>query len=178
LPFGKGQKFLGGMNSFGNAILGGWQANGIYQYHSGQPFSVILSSDNSNTLENQDRPNITGNPFQSSATCTVGTVTCWINPDAFSKPAPYTFGTAGKNEFRGPTFSQLDFALQKNVFFKEKYRVELRMEIFNILNEVNLDNPTGSSAQTAIFSSAASPVGVISTAESSRQMQFGVRFNF
>jgi Carboxypeptidase regulatory-like domain/TonB dependent receptor-like, beta-barrel len=175
LPLGRGQKFLSGMNGFGNAILGGWQANGIYQYHSGQPFSVILPTDNSNTLQNQDRPNITGDPYQSSATCTVGTPTCWINPAAFTVPAKYTFGTAGKNEFRGPTFSQLDFSLTKNFTFKDKYRVEFRAEAFNILNKVNFDNPTSSSAQTATLSST---FGVITSAESSRQLQFGARFNF
>ena len=173
MPFGSGQKFLSHMNGFGNAVLGGWQANGIYQYHSGQPFTVTLSSDNSNTLLNQDRPNIVGDPFQSSATCTVGTVSCWINPAAFSKPALYTFGTAGKNEFRGPVFSQLDFSLQKNIFLKEKYRVELRMEVFNIMNQVNLDNPVG-----PLFSTVTNPIGTISSAEPSRQLQFGVRFNF
>ncbi len=175
LPFGRGEKFLSGLNPVGNAILGGWQVNGIYQYHSGMPFSVILPNDNSNTLQNQDRPNIVGNPYQSSATCQVGTPNCWLNPAAFVAPAPYHFGTAGKNEFRGPTFSQLDFSLTKNIQVKDRYRVEFRAEVFNIFNKVNFDNPTGSSAQTATLSST---FGVITSAESSRQFQFGSRFTF
>jgi hypothetical protein len=175
LPVGKGQRFLSGMNAFGNAILGGWQANGIYQYHSGMPFSVILPTDNSNTLENQDRPNIVGNPYQSAPGCQVGTPTCWINPAAFAVPAKYTFGTAGKNEFRGPTFSQLDFSMSKNFQFNEKYRIEFRAEAFNIFNTVNFDNPTSSSAQTATLSST---FGVITSAEASRQFQFGARLVF
>ncbi len=175
LPVGKGQQFLSNMNAFGNAILGGWQVNGIYQYHSGMPFSVILPTDNSNTLENQDRPNIVGNPYQSTTNCQVGTPTCWINPAAFAVPAKYTFGTAGKNEFRGPTFSQLDFSMNKNFQLTEKYRLEFRAEAFNILNQVNFDNPTSSSAQTATLSST---FGVITSAEASRQLQFGARFVF
>lgn len=175
LPLGKGQKFLNSMNSVGNAILGGWQVNGIYQYHSGMPFSVILPTDNSNTLENQDRPNVVGNPYESTATCQVGTPTCWINPAAFAVPAKYTFGDAGKNQFRGPTFSQLDFSMAKNFQVTEKYRLEFRAEAFNILNQVNFDNPTSSSAQTATLSST---FGVITSAEASRQFQFGARFVF
>jgi hypothetical protein len=105
----------------------------------------------------------------------VGTPTCWINSAAFTVPALYTFGTAGKNEFRGPTFSQLDFSLTKNFRFHEKYRLEFRAEAFNILNKVNFDNPTSSSAQTATLSST---FGVITSAEASRQVQFGMRFAF
>ena len=39
LPVGKGQAFLGQLNSVGQAVLGGWQVNGIYQFHSGLPFT-------------------------------------------------------------------------------------------------------------------------------------------
>jgi hypothetical protein len=34
LPFGKGKKFLSGMNSIGNAFLGGWSTNWIYSYYT------------------------------------------------------------------------------------------------------------------------------------------------
>ena len=169
LPVGKGLTFLNHLNRVGEAVLGGWQFNGIYQYHSGLPFTPILAIDNSNTLLNQDRPNLVGNPYQSTATCQTRTPTCWVNAAAFATPAQYTFGTAGKNELRGPTFSQLDLSLTKNFLFGEKRRLQFRAEAFNIFNHVNLNNPSATLS---------SSFGVITTAEQSRQMQFGARFVF
>ena len=173
LPFGKTQALLNHLNRVGEAALGGWQINGIYQYHSGLPFNPILPIDNTNTLVNQDRPNLVGNPYQSTASCQTGTPTCWVNPAAFATPAPYTFGTAGTNEVRGPNFSQLDFAIAKNFFVGDKFKVQFRGEAFNIFNRVNFNDPgsKGSAPLTSTFS-------VITSAQPSRQMQFGVRFTF
>jgi hypothetical protein len=169
LPFGKGRTLLSGLNRVGDAVLGGWQFNGIYQFHSGQTITPILPIDNTNTLENQDRPNLVGNPYQSTASCQTGTPNCWVNAAAFATPAPYTFGTAGKGEIRGPNFSQLDFALAKNFVIGEKRRIEFRAEAFNVFNRVNFDNPSATLSST---------FGIITTAEPSRQMQFGLRYIF
>jgi hypothetical protein len=173
LPFGKGRTLLSHLNKVGDGVLGGWQINGIYQYHSGLPFNPILPIDNTNTLVNQDRPNIIGNPYQSTATCHTGTPTCWVNPAAFATPAAYTFGNAGTNEVRGPNFSQLDFALAKNFIVGDKLKIQIRGEAFNIFNHVNFNDPgsKGIAPLTSTFS-------VITSAQPSRQMQFGVRFSF
>ena len=104
LPVGKGLSYLNSMNRVGEAVLGGWQLNGIYQYHMGLPFTPILPIDNSNTLLNQDRPNLVGNAYQSTATCQTKSPTCWANAAAFATPAPYTFGTAGKNRVKRTGF--------------------------------------------------------------------------
>jgi hypothetical protein len=184
LPVGRDGKFLNHMNSVGEAILGGWETNGIYQYHSGQPFTPILAYDETNTLENQDRPNLVGNPFASTSTCKTRTASCWMNIAAFAVPGVptgtscpiatcrtsfYTFGTAGKGEIRGPTFNELDFAISKNFAVGEGKKIEFRAEAFNILNHPNWDNPSATLS---------SSFGVIATAEASRQMQFGARFVF
>jgi hypothetical protein len=169
LPVGRNGVLLNHMNSVGEAFLGGWQLNGIYQYHSGQTFTPILAFDNTNTLLNQDRPNLIGDPFQSTATCHTRTPGCWMNVAAFATPAPYTFGNAGKDEVRGPTFNQLDFATSKNFSMGEGKRVEIRAEAFNLLNHPNFDNPGATMS---------SSFGIITTAEPSRQMQFGGRFVF
>jgi hypothetical protein len=173
LPVGRGQPVLNHLNLLGDSVLGGWQANGIYQYHSGLPFTPILPIDNTNTLVNQDRPNLVGDPYQSSATCHTGTPSCWVNPAAFATPAPYTFGNAGTNEVRGPSFSELDFALAKNFQISEKYKIQFRAEAFNVFNTVNFNNPA-----TKGIATLSSSFGVITTAQQSRQMQFGARFTF
>src|SRR5262249_51640275 len=97
LPVGNGNRFLAHLNSIADGFLGGWQINGIFQYHSGLPFTVVLPVDNTNTLLNQDRPNLVGDPYQSTASCHTRTPNCWVNAAAFATPAPFTFGTAAKN---------------------------------------------------------------------------------
>jgi hypothetical protein len=169
LPVGSQRTFMSNAHGLQQAVLGGWQLNGIYQYRSGQPFTPVLAIDNTNTQQNQDRPNQVGDPFLSTSSCQTRTPTCWANAAAFATPAPFTFGTAPKNGVRGPSFSQLDFGLAKNFPFGENRKVEFRAEAFNILNHVNLNNPVATLS---------SSFGVISTAENPRQMQFGLRFVF
>lgn len=169
VPVGKGLSFLGNMNKLGDAILGGWQINGIYQFHSGQPFTPILPIDNSNTQVMSDRPNLVGDPFHSTSTCRTRTPICWVNAAAFATPPQYIYGTAGTNEVRGPNFSQLDFAMAKNFTIAEKRRIEFRAEAFNVFNHVNFYNPNATLSST---------FGVISSAQPSRQLQFGARFVF
>ena len=37
LPFGKGRRFLSDANGFLNALVGGWQVQGVYTYQTGFP---------------------------------------------------------------------------------------------------------------------------------------------
>jgi hypothetical protein len=57
----------------------------------------------------------------------------------------------------------------KDFAFGETRRLEFRGEAFNLLNNVNFDNPTNTIG---------SSFGRILTAEASRQVQFGLRFVF
>jgi hypothetical protein len=183
LPVGKGGRFLNHMNAIGEGFLGGWQLNGIFQYHSGQAFTPILAYDETNTLENQDRPDLIGNPFTSTPTCETKTANCWVNIAAFGVPGTtpaacpiqtcrtsfYAFGTAGKGELRGPTYTDLDFAIEKHFTVGEGKRVEVRGEAFNIANHPNWNNPGATLS---------SSFGVITSAQPSRQIQLGARYVF
>src|SRR5262249_16162474 len=40
LPFGKSQQFGRNVNKWANAIIGGWQVNGTYEWQSGEPFTL------------------------------------------------------------------------------------------------------------------------------------------
>ena len=60
-PFGKGRQHLNNAHPVVNAILGGWQFAGIYNFVSGQPLSFTVPGA---TLGNgwNTRPNLTGTP--------------------------------------------------------------------------------------------------------------------
>jgi len=58
-------------------------------------------------------------------------------------PAAGTFGTAGRNIFRGPGFHNWDVSVSKNWKFAERLTVQFRTEFFNVLNHPNFANPWG-----------------------------------
>ena len=66
----------------------------------------------------------------------------WLNPAAFSIPAPGQFGNLKRGDIRGPSFRQLDLVAIKRVNMG-KSMVDLRVEVFNLLNRNNYANPSG-----------------------------------
>jgi hypothetical protein len=70
----------------------------------------------------------------------LGNVGCYIEGNTiFTPPALGTFGNLGRNEFRGPTFKNLDFSISKVWKLSEKLKMQFRGEFFNVLNHPNFD---------------------------------------
>lgn len=171
LPFGPGRRFGGGLSGPAARLLEGWQINGIYTAQSGQPFTPILAVDNSNTGQFLDRPDLVGDPYAPGPNCPkTRTPDCWVNPAAFARPAPFTFGNAGRGSLIGPGTNNLDLSVIKNSPLGGGRRLQLRIEFFNLANHPNFDNPN----RTAL----ASLFGKIFSAGASRQIQLGLRFIF
>ena len=89
---------------------------------------------------------------------------------AFAQPAQFTFGNGSRNMLRGPKFSSTDLSFMKNVPVGGDVRFQVRVEIFNIFNQVNYNNPNAS------FGSAA--FGTITGAGAMRQIQLGGKVLF
>jgi len=62
-------------------------------------------------------------------------------------PATNTFGTMGRNLFRGPVYRNWDFSLIKTWQLREGLAFQLRGEFFNVLNHPNFTNPFGVGGQ-------------------------------
>ena len=164
------RKFLTNMKGVSDALLGGWKLNGVVTSQTGQPLTPVLATDNSNTGQLADWPNVVGNPLAILGDlCQVHTAACWLNPAAFAAAPKYTFGNVQRNSLEGPGLQEWDFSMLKDFRFNETRRLEFRAEAFNVLNHVNYDNPTITVGPS---------FGRILTAEPSRQMQFGLRFVF
>jgi hypothetical protein len=139
---------------------GRWRLNAIGIVQSGRPFTVTIPSPDNN------RPNVVPgvdwrHPDQSPDH--------WINPAAFTTPAPGTFGNLGRNTLRGPSLRNLDLSLVKTERIREA-RLELRAEFFNIFNHPNFNIPSAVTGPS---------LGVISsTAAPERQIQFGAKLGF
>jgi carboxypeptidase family protein/TonB-dependent receptor-like protein len=174
LPFGNGKRFL---NQAGvvNAIAGGWELSSIFHIRSGIPFSVVMGTDGVGTGSGQWRPNQVGNP--SSGTCPgnvpVRTANCWFNTSAFEAPPDGTFGNVGRNSLYGPNWRTVDIALLKNFPLKqlgEGGQLQFKVSATDVFNHPNLSLPDATYTDGGF--------GIISGANTSRQMQLGVKISF
>jgi len=152
--------------------FGDWQMNGIVTLQSGAPFSVSTGVDNSYSGIGQDRVDIIGNPNLPDDRSRGEKIAAWFNKAAFIDNAPGTFGTLGRNTMRGPGLATFDASIFKafQMPWLEGHKLEFRAEGFNVLNRVNLNNPT-STRSSAVF-------GQITTAGDPRILQLGLRYSF
>jgi hypothetical protein len=122
-------------------LTSGWQANGFISVHSGQPFN-FPGWDPSGA----QRPGVDliGNPYAGvSHTFVAGVGEEWVNPAAFV-PLTSGPGNLGRNVLTGPGFADVDLSVFKNFTIKERLRLQLRAEMFNVFNRINLATGPGS----------------------------------
>ena len=80
------------------------------------------------------------------------------NVSAFTAPAAYTFGNAGRNILTGPGFAGVDFGLSRFFTIHENHKLQFRSEFFNLFNRSNWGTPgatVGNSAFGTIRSTSA-----------------------
>jgi len=171
LPFGRGRRFGASWNRGVDALLGGWQVNGIATNQTGFPISVVTQNTcncGSNTL----RPNNNGRSAALDGPIS-GRLSGYFNASVFSQPAPFSFGDTGRTlpDVRGPGHQNIDFSLFKNFKPLERLTVQIRAEAFNLLNQVvfGMPNANLSSGQTGV---------ITGQANSPRSIQFGLKLLF
>ena len=128
--------------------------------------------DNSYSGIGQDRVDVVGDPHLPDDRSRAEKIAAWFNKDAFRDNAPGTFGTLGRNTERGPGLATFDASIFKNfrMPWSEGHKIEFRAEGFNVLNRVNLNNPTATRSN-ALF-------GRITGAGDPRILQLGLRYAF
>lgn len=73
---------------------------------------------------------------------------CYVKgASVLAPPNAGTFGTMGRNLFRGPDYHNWDFSIIKSWTIREGLALQLRGEFFNILNHPNFTNPFGVGGQ-------------------------------
>jgi len=129
-------------SSHGPKILThGWQISSLWSFHSGQPFNFDAGT---------QRPglDLIANPFAGvshSFSKDLGGAPgeLWVNPAAFATPTSGP-GNLGRNAFAGPGFADVDLSVIKNIPVTERFKVQLRAEMFNLFNRKNLATGAGS----------------------------------
>ncbi len=166
LPFGKGGKIASDATGAKEALVGGWQVNGIYTWQHGFPITITAADlGGLNDTFGTNRANLVGDPKIDQRT-----VTRWFNTSAFAQPALGELGNLGRNTERGPGINNLDLAVFKNISFPGQVRLQFRLESFNALNHTQFD---GVSANLA-----AANFGVVTSARPARINQLGLKLLF
>lgn len=166
LPFGNGEKFGGGSKGVANAVVGGWQVNGIYTWQRGFPITITASDlGGLNDTFGTNRADLVGDPGNRPRT-----VGQWFNTSAYAQPAPGALGTVGRNTERGPGVNNLDLALFKNFDMFGRTRLQLRLESFNALNHPQFDGVSTNIASRNF--------GVVTSARPGRINQLGIKLLF
>jgi hypothetical protein len=174
LPFGRGARFANNSTSFMNFLVGGWNIDSMITLQGGFPFTPQLSynpSRNGDT-RNPVRPFV--NPSFAGPVI-LGKPSRWFDPAAFLAPPNNSgfYGNLGRDTLIGPGLATWDLSFLKDKRLSERMTLQLRAELFNVLNRTNFNTPNA----IAFTPTGVSPTaGVItSTSTSSRQIQFGLK---
>ncbi len=143
LPFGGGQRFLGTARGALNHLVGGWQAQAVYQAQSGAPIGF------GNVLFIGDIKKITIPVGQR-------TLDRWFNTDGFERDSRLQLAQNSRtfprrlNNVRQMGYNIWDMSLLKNFRLKEGVRLQFRVEFLNATNHSHL-NPPNTSPTSSLF---------------------------
>lgn len=164
LPFGKGKRFLADHPA--RWIAGGWSLGALFFAQTGAPFTVTAQVNSTNAFSAGPlRADVLRNPAVSSRT-----LDRWFDTEAFRQPAPFAFGNQGVNILRGDGKISTDLSLIRSFYFTETIRLQFRAEFLNATNHPDFGLP-GRSLGGPGF-------GVVSSSDSPRSIQLGLRMTF
>jgi hypothetical protein len=194
LPFGKGKRFLN-EGTWMNRLVGGWQITSIVQINTGAPISITDARGTLNRVGRSANQTAFSNLTKDQIKALIGYrnvngVLWYIDPSVtsvngtaangfgsaafpgqvFFNVGPNATGNMERFFITGPTVWNWDAGLIKNISITEKTRLQLRAEAFNVTNSTRFGTPT--------FAVGSANFGKLTSAFSSRVMQFVGRFEF
>ena len=104
----------------------------------------------------------------------------WLDRSTFQQPTGLAWGNLGRNELTGPGTFGLNSSLSKTFTVRERYKLDVRGEAFNVTNTPQFNNPSNSITSATfgqITSTRSSGTGVNGVG-GGRAAQVGVKVNF
>lgn len=138
LPFGRGRHFGGGASPFANAVIGGWQVQGIYTFQSGFPIGAFPNVFFTGNLDDiaVDNP----------------TLERWFNVDAGFNRITAQQPVSNLRTFplridsvRGDRTNNVDLSMIKNTSLSHGKSLQFRFEAINAFNHPQFPSPGGNS---------------------------------
>lgn len=140
LPFGRGQKFLGGINRAADLAIGSWQITGITTFQQGFPFSMSAADASSLLGTFNQRANL-------SPSCSFGSnhdaKFQRLNMSCFSQPSPGVYGNSARNFMTQPGINNWDLGIGKSFNLVERVKFQFNAQAFNAFNHHQYANAVG-----------------------------------
>jgi hypothetical protein len=174
LPFGPGKPFLA--NNFAGKILGGWQVAGILSWRTGTPITFT-------TTTAFNTPSGTNTAQQVAPIVYLGGINIgnpWFSKSSFTTTATNVQGNTGRNIYSGPDLYALNLNLSRTIDLRERLKLQLRLESFNVTNTPQFSNPNsqvGSTNFGYVTGTISSGTGVTGTG-GGRAVQLGAKLIF
>ena len=173
IPVGRGRKHLE-KGAIGK-VLEGWGVAGISIFSSGLPFDIFTDVDSQHTGLNA-RPDLNTGvavpPSSDPRTQTGPSVAL------FSNPAFGSGGNLGRNHFRGPGIKNSDTVVTKQMGIRERVKLDMRFEFYNLFNRVQFNQPNSLTADLLGFGHSTEEVGRPDGTTGARQIQMGIKLSF
>jgi hypothetical protein len=148
-------------------IVGGWSADVIATFSSGNPFTVNAPNNTAAPLTNFRANRLCNGRASLHNTDLRTNGLYWLDAACFAAPPAGFFGNSGTNIITGPGFNNWDLAIEKSAHLREALNLQFRAEFFNALNHAQFRNPD-SLVGDANF-------GQVTQAHDARQIQFGLK---
>jgi hypothetical protein len=149
------------------ALLNDWSVAMVMTAQSGVPVAVTQANSLGYAGFTTQRPNLVGDPTLPSGERTPAR---WFNTSAFAIANQFTIGSASRNPVRGPSYRNVDLAVMRLVRVRGNQVIELRAEVFNLLNTVNYGAPAAMLG--------AANFGTITSALDPGVVQLAVKYSF
>ena len=181
IPVGRGRAYMSDVSTITDAFIGGWQFNTNTIIQSGLPFSVTYRDAGADRDTGPNRPDLIGDPEgPQNRDQWFNTTPIGSSGSAFARPARGTFGDLERNSLRGPGYWRVDASLFKHIRFAESRALELRVEVVNLFNHVNLGNPDSEIGVPGNLNTNAGRINSTAyfNADPQRNWQFAAKFSF
>lgn len=142
MPFGHGKKFLTNAPRSVDFVLGGWQADWIAVFETGQFFSPSYSgADPSGTNTTGGLPDRIAN---GNLPASQRTIDHWFDASAFAVPQLGHFGNASPYSLVGPGLNVHSVTISKNFRTHERFLTTFMVTAQNVGNHPEFANPSAS----------------------------------
>jgi hypothetical protein len=159
-PIGRGRRFMSQSHPILDAIVGGWTSSAIYWYNAGSRLHF-------------DQMEVVGDPK-------IEHPDKWglmFNPAAFKFIADAGFKVRTNPRtypgVQGPGYKNIDLSLSKNFRITERYRVEFKMEAYNLTNTFS-----GADPSVSVTAAAFGRVTAMAAGTKGRELQYNLRISF
>lgn len=180
LPFGKDQRWA--KTEVASWLLGGWHVDPIVSWMSGAPFTVTGNGGALNAFGSQQTADLVGKfrilhgrPPRTGQKCADTDMSChWFDPSVFAQPlitcslnpcapgtVPAHYGNTKRNEFRGPSYFNMNLSVMRDFKMTERFTLEVRADAFGLTNTPHFGNPNagcqGSSGALCVLGTPSTP---------------------